>query len=117
MCPNDGWLVVRNSEVMCGRMDKSTVGSGKKDSIFYVILRDYGPDAAVTAMNRLAKLCARTLTNRGFSIGIGDVFPTPALTAAKNKLVEDAYVESDNFIKQSMRTSCKRQQDARWKKH
>ncbi|KAI1810219.1 DNA-directed RNA polymerase III subunit RPC1 [Poronia punctata] len=100
MCPNDGWLVVRNSEVMCGRMDKSTVGSGKKDSIFYVILRDYGADAAVTAMNRLAKLCARMLTNRGFSIGIGDVFPTKALTEAKNKLVEDAYVESDGFIRQ-----------------
>ncbi|KAI0017700.1 DNA-directed RNA polymerase III subunit RPC1 [Xylariomycetidae sp. FL0641] len=100
LCPNDGWLVVRNSEVMCGRMDKSTVGSGKKDSIFYVILRDFGPDAAVTAMNRLAKLCARTLTNRGFSIGIGDVFPTKALTAAKNQLVEAAYVESDGFIKQ-----------------
>jgi DNA-directed RNA polymerase III subunit RPC1 len=100
MCPNDGWLVVRNSEVMCGRMDKSTVGSGKKDSIFYVIVRDYGPDAAVTAMNRLAKLCARMLTNRGFSIGIGDVFPTPTLTEAKNKLVETAYVESDNLIRQ-----------------
>ncbi|KAI1156878.1 DNA-directed RNA polymerase III subunit RPC1 [Nemania diffusa] len=100
MCPNDGWLVVRNSVVMCGRMDKSTVGSGKKDSIFYVILRDYGPDEAVAAMNRLAKLCARMLTNRGFSIGIGDVFPTAALTAAKNKLVEDAYIESDDFIKQ-----------------
>lgn len=37
---NDGWLVVRNSQVMCGRMDKTTVGSGNKDSIFYTILRD-----------------------------------------------------------------------------
>ncbi|KAI5923118.1 hypothetical protein F4810DRAFT_670455 [Camillea tinctor] len=100
MCPNDGWLVVRNSEVMCGRMDKSTVGSGKKDSIFYVILRDFGPDAAVAAMNRLAKLCARMLTNRGFSIGIGDVFPTADLTAAKNALVEDAYKKSDEYINQ-----------------
>ncbi|KAI1179141.1 DNA-directed RNA polymerase III subunit RPC1 [Nemania sp. FL0916] len=100
MCPNDGWLVVRNSVVMCGRMDKSTVGSGKKDSVFYVILRDYGPDAAVTAMNRLAKLCARMFTNRGFSIGIGDVFASPDLTAAKNNLVEQGYLESDNFIKQ-----------------
>jgi hypothetical protein len=55
-CPdmdlNDGWLVVRNSEVMCGRMDKTTVGSGKKDSIFYIILRDFGPDEAVSAMNQ-----------------------------------------------------------------
>ena len=52
MDPNDGWLVVRNSEVMCGQMDKSTIGAGKKDSIFYVILRDYGSDEAVLAMSR-----------------------------------------------------------------
>ncbi|XXH03433.1 hypothetical protein Hte_009835 [Hypoxylon texense] len=100
MCPNDGWLVVRNSEVMCGRMDKSTVGAGKKESIFYVILRDFGPDAAVTAMNRLAKLCARVLTNRGFSIGIGDVFPTATLTEKKQALVAAAYENSDDLIRQ-----------------
>ncbi|ORY65285.1 RNA polymerase Rpb1 [Pseudomassariella vexata] len=98
MCPRDGWLVVRNSEVMCGRMDKSTVGSGKKDSIFYVIMRDFGPDAAVVAMNRLAKLCARTLTNQGFSIGIGDVFPTATLTAEKEVLVKNAVLKTDELI-------------------
>lgn len=98
MCPNDGWLVIRNSEVMCGLMDKSTVGSGKKDSIFYIILRDYGPEAAAGAMNRLARLCARALTNRGFSIGVGDVFPINNLTENKDKLVEDAYKKCDELI-------------------
>lgn len=62
LSPNDGWLVVVNSEVMCGVMDKATVGSGKKKSIFGVLLRDYGPDEAAGAMNRLAKLCARWLS-------------------------------------------------------
>lgn len=98
MCPNDGWLVIRNSEVMCGVMDKSTVGAGKKDSIFYIILRDYGPEAAAGAMNRLARLCARSLTNCGFSIGIGDVFPVNNLTNKKDKLVEDADVEVKHLI-------------------
>lgn len=98
MCPNDGWLVIRNSEVMCGLMDKSTVGAGKKDSIFYIILRDYGPEEAAGAMNRLARLCARALTNRGFSIGVGDVFPINNLTENKDKLVEDAYKKCDELI-------------------
>ncbi|KAL2205578.1 beta and beta-prime subunits of DNA dependent RNA-polymerase [Sarocladium strictum] len=98
MDPNDGWLVVRNSEVMCGRMDKATVGEGKKDSIFYVIMRDFGPDEAVTAMNRLAKLCARQLTNRGFSIGIGDVFPPERLNIEKEELVAVAYKQCDDLI-------------------
>lgn len=100
---NDGWLCVRNSEIMCGVMDKSTVGSGKKDSIFYIILRDYGPDAAVQAMNRMAKLSARWLTNQGFSIGISDVYPGGRLTELKEKLVEKAYEQCDAVIKKFKR--------------
>jgi DNA-directed RNA polymerase III subunit RPC1 len=61
LSPNDGWLVIINSEIMCGVMDKATIGSGKKKSIFGVILRDYGPHEAALAMNRLAKLSARYL--------------------------------------------------------
>lgn len=95
---NDGWLCIRNSEVMCGVMDKSTIGSGKKDSVFYVILRDFGPDAAVQAMNRLAKLSARWLTNQGFSIGISDVYPGDKLVQLKQELVERAYAQCEELI-------------------
>ena len=98
MDPNDCYLVIRNSEVMCGRMDKSTIGSGKKDSLFYVILRDYGPDEAVAAMNRLARLCARFLGNHGFSVGVFDVFPTELLQNKKEDLVEEANITSDGLI-------------------
>ncbi|KAI5795121.1 hypothetical protein EDC01DRAFT_654154 [Geopyxis carbonaria] len=100
MCPNDGWLVIRGSEIMCGLMDKGTVGSGKKESVFYVILRNYGPDEAVKAMNRLAKLCARWLANQGFSIGINDVLPGVALRREKDLMVEDAYAQCDALIMQ-----------------
>ncbi|KAJ6583193.1 hypothetical protein B0H10DRAFT_2097845 [Mycena sp. CBHHK59/15] len=93
LSPNDGWLVIVNSEIMCGVMDKATVGSGKKRSIFGVILRDYGPHEAAAAMNRLAKLCARWLANYGFSLGINDVIPGPELTQKKDTLVEKAYAD------------------------
>ncbi|TEB29579.1 DNA-directed RNA polymerase III largest subunit [Coprinellus micaceus] len=98
MSPNDGWLVIINSEIMCGGMDKATVGSGKKKSIFGVILRDYGPHEAAAAMNRLAKLCARYLANFGFSLGINDVIPGPQLSAQKDFLVEKAYAECEDLI-------------------
>ncbi|TRM68642.1 hypothetical protein BD626DRAFT_395166 [Schizophyllum amplum] len=90
---NDGWLVIVNSEIMCGLMDKATIGSGKKKSIFGVILRDYGPHEAAAAMNRVAKLCARYLANYGFSLGINDVIPGPELTEKKEDLIEKAYAE------------------------
>jgi DNA-directed RNA polymerase III subunit RPC1 len=96
--PIDGWLTIRNSEIMCGVMDKSTIGSGKKDSVFYVLLRDFGPDAAANGMNRLSKLSARWLGSQGFSIGIDDVQPGIKLLALKQELVEKAYADSDDVI-------------------
>lgn len=91
MSPNDGYLVIINSEIMCGVMDKATVGDGKKNSVFGVMLRDYGPDAAIQAMNRLAKMCARWLANQGFSLGINDVMPGERLRSTKNSKVAAAY--------------------------
>jgi DNA-directed RNA polymerase III subunit RPC1 len=81
-------------------MDKTTVGSGNKDSIFYTILRDFGPDEAVKAMDRLAKLSTRFLTNQGFSIGINDVMGGKSLNDQKTALVAKAYTEVDDLIKQ-----------------
>ncbi|KAF2485067.1 hypothetical protein BDY17DRAFT_246987 [Neohortaea acidophila] len=98
MSETDSFLVIRNSEVMCGVLDKATIGDGKKDSVFYIIMRDFGPDYAVVAMNRLAKLCARWLGEQGFSIGIGDVYPSQLLREKKDKLVKEAYDECIRLI-------------------
>jgi DNA-directed RNA polymerase III subunit RPC1 len=98
MTESDTYLVVRNSEVMCGALDKATVGDGKKDSIFFVIMRDFGPDYAVAAMNRLAKLSARWLTEQGFSIGVGDVYPSRNLRDKKEGLVKVAYSQCVELI-------------------
>ncbi|KAH3683384.1 hypothetical protein WICPIJ_005642 [Wickerhamomyces pijperi] len=98
MSPNDGFVIIRGSQVLSGVMDKSTLGDGKKHSVFYTILRDYGPEAAATAMNRMAKLCARFLGNRGFSIGINDVTPGLELKSKKEEMVELAYAKCDELI-------------------
>ncbi|CAN3363314.1 DNA-directed RNA polymerase III subunit RPC1 [Diutina catenulata] len=98
MAPNDGYVLIRGSEVLCGVMDKSLLGDGKKHSVFYTILRDFGPAEAANAMNRMAKLSARYLGNRGFSIGISDVTPGDELKKRKEFMVEKAYLECDQLI-------------------
>ncbi|KAK4055766.1 DNA-directed RNA polymerase III subunit C1 (rpo31) [Microbotryomycetes sp. JL201] len=101
MSPNDGYLVIQNSEIMCGVFDKATVGDGNKNSVFAVMQRDYGEDVAAEAMNRMAKVCARWLANKGFSIGISDVTPGEKLSQLKDELVETAYAESHDYIRQA----------------
>ena len=36
-------VVIHNSELLAGALDKSVIGSGSKASVFYVLLRDFGP--------------------------------------------------------------------------
>ncbi|RJE23144.1 DNA-directed RNA polymerase [Aspergillus sclerotialis] len=95
---NDAWLVIRNSELMCGVMDKSIVGPGKKGNLFYAILRGFGPAAAAECMNRISRLSARWLTNIGFSFGISDVYPSESLTELKNMLIDNAFAEYEDVI-------------------
>ena len=85
-------VVIRNSELLAGSMDKSTLGSGSKNNIFYILLCDWGEDYAATAMWRLARLSSYFLMNRGFSIGIGDVTPGQGLLRAKHELLHAGWV-------------------------
>lgn len=98
LCPNDGYLVIYNSNLVCGTLDKNSVGEGSKTTLFYVILRDYGKDAAGECMRRVAKLSCFFLQIRGFSIGIGDVMPSASLSRRKQALVETGYAECERLI-------------------
>ena len=87
-------VVIHNSEHMCGALDKASLGSGSKTNIFYILLRDFGQQEAADSMSRLARLCPYFLSNRGFSIGIGDVTPGRGLIRAKEELVASGWVWS-----------------------
>lgn len=82
-------------------MEKSTLGSGGKNNIFYVLLRDWGKDIAATAMWRLSRMTSYYLMNRGFSIGIGDVTPGSNLIETKQRLLHDGLVLGMRLLKNS----------------
>uniref|UniRef100_A0A6Q2XTY3 DNA-directed RNA polymerase subunit n=1 Tax=Esox lucius TaxID=8010 RepID=A0A6Q2XTY3_ESOLU len=98
LCYNDSFVVIQNSELMCGTMDKGTLGSGSKKNIFYILLRDWGQLEAANAMSRLARIAPTYLSNRGFSIGIGDVTPGQGLLKAKQDLLDGGYAKCDEYI-------------------
>lgn len=73
-------------------------------------MRDFGDDAAIDAMWRLARMSPVFLSNRGFSIGnlhgeftlrllgIGDVKPSSGLLRDKCDLLNNGYHKCDNII-------------------
>lgn len=98
MCINDSFINIRNSQLLAGVMDKSTLGSGGKANIFYVLLCDWGEEAATTAMWRLSRMASAYLMNRGFSIGIGDVTPSLRLLQLKQELLDSGYSKCNEYI-------------------
>ncbi|GFS26302.1 DNA-directed RNA polymerase subunit [Elysia marginata] len=99
LCSNDSFVVIHNSEIMCGYLDKATLGSGSKKTIFYHILRDYGEEAGADALSRLARICPAFLSHHGFSIGIGDVTPGEGLIRSKQNLLDKGYFTCDGYIR------------------
>ncbi|KAI1301533.1 DNA-directed RNA polymerase III subunit RPC1 [Halotydeus destructor] len=98
LCINDAYVVVKDGELLCGAVEKATLGSGSKNNIFYVMLRDLNADAATLAMWRLARVASFYLQNRGFSLGIDDVTPSPGLIREKAKLLDNGYTKVDEYI-------------------
>lgn len=65
------------------------------DAVWWqVLLTDFSAEVAAMCMNRLAKLSARFIGNRGFSIGIDDVTPAPSLQKAKAGLMRTGCVSN-----------------------
>ncbi|CAB1343971.1 unnamed protein product [Coregonus sp. 'balchen'] len=58
----------------------------------------WGQLEAANAMSRLARLAPTYLSNRGFSIGIGDVTPGQGLLKAKQDLLDGGYAKCDEYI-------------------
>ena len=113
MDPSDAFMVIRNSELLCGTMDKSILGSGSKRSVFHLMLRDFGPEVAANRMSCLAKLCGRFFSksknsdapnltlnqaDRGFSIGIDDVQASEALNNAKEAVMKENYAKCEGLL-------------------
>lgn len=39
MCIKDGWVIFKNSELLCGQIGKATLG-GNKSGLIYNLIRD-----------------------------------------------------------------------------
>uniref|UniRef100_A0A7I4YH32 DNA-directed RNA polymerase subunit n=1 Tax=Haemonchus contortus TaxID=6289 RepID=A0A7I4YH32_HAECO len=100
LCSKDSFVIIRNGQLMCGVLDKKLLGSGSKTNIFYVLLRDFGEDSAINALWRLSRMTSTFLSNRGFSIGVGDVQPRLRLLEEKSLLLRRGYKKCQDCIDQ-----------------
>jgi DNA-directed RNA polymerase II subunit RPB1 len=71
MSIHDTRVVISGGELVCGIIDKSTVGT-RAGSLIHVCWKEHGPDATCDFISSVQLLINHWLLQRGFSIGIGD---------------------------------------------
>jgi DNA-directed RNA polymerase beta' subunit len=65
MSPSNARVLVRNGELLRGRLDKSSVGVGSRGGLIHQTLLDYGPDEARRLFDGLQALMTRWMRTRG----------------------------------------------------
>jgi DNA-directed RNA polymerase III subunit RPC1 len=99
-CRQEGYVEFRNGELIAGNLGKKTLGGESKTGLFYILARDFGAEESIRCMSRLAKLCARFITDRGMSIGIDDVTPSKAILKLKSDALTLGMTNATDIIAQ-----------------
>lgn len=73
----DSEVLILEGELLMGVIDKNSIGNTKSGGITHVLMNDKGPEAARMFLGLNQRMVNYWLMNRGFSVGLGDMVPTP----------------------------------------
>ncbi len=72
-CPNDGYVLIRNGQLLTGIIDKKAIGAGQPESVLHRIVKDYSTRKGRQFLDSVARMLIEVITNIGFTIGLDDV--------------------------------------------
>ena len=75
MCPYDGWVLVRNNELISGRIGKISLGSGNKNSLACTIENFISDQYSAYSLYNLSRLTHELFSQFGFSVCLNDITP------------------------------------------
>ena len=97
-CPNDGFVIIRNSELLTGIIDSATIGKESKSGLVFTLIKDCGKHETAKFLTRISKFSGRWICDYGMSLGLGDVIPRKDLVENKEKIIEKNFNESEKQI-------------------
>ncbi len=100
--PTETAVNIVGGELRSGVLDKSTIGKGATGGLYHVLANEYNAEIALGAMHDMQAMVIAYLEQRGYSIGLLDVLPSPeaqerihqatADTMAKARQIASAYI-------------------------
>ncbi|KEG15662.1 DNA-directed RNA polymerase III largest subunit [Trypanosoma grayi] len=97
-CSAEGYVAFLDSCFISGRLDKKLLGGGAKDGLFARLHTLAGGAYTARIMSRIAQFTSRYLSNYGFSLGLGDVAPTPQLNEQKAAVLARSFEKCNQLI-------------------
>lgn len=88
-CPYDGYVVIKDGELIQGVIDKKAFGAGQAGSMFHRIVKDYGPYTARVFLDSVTRMLIQYLEIRGFTMGMDDIEIQKEALSRINEILEN----------------------------
>jgi DNA-directed RNA polymerase subunit A' len=98
-CPHDGWVSIRDGQVVKGRIDSAAVGA-MKGKLINKLIRTSDPETVRIFIDTYGRLGTAYLMRRGFSLGTSDLDLSGSVEKEIKKEIEKSENESNDLIRQ-----------------
>lgn len=97
-CPHEGYVQIRNGNLIKGIIDSTGFGAEQANSVLHRILKEFGADATRIFLDGITKMLSAFLTRWGFSMGFDDVDVNTEGRQEISSLIEKKKSEVDGLI-------------------
>ncbi|MGC9174624.1 MAG: DNA-directed RNA polymerase subunit A' [Thermoprotei archaeon] len=97
-CPGDGFVYVKNGDLLMGVLDKKSIGATVPNSLLHRIVKDVGNEAGRDFMDKAFKVFLRFSEWNGFTVGLKDLEIPATVREAMKKRIAEVEREIDEAI-------------------
>ncbi|MGC8631878.1 MAG: DNA-directed RNA polymerase subunit A' [Thermoprotei archaeon] len=97
-CPGDGFVYVKDGELLMGVLDKKSIGATVPNSLLHRIVKDAGVAAGREFMDKAFKVFLRYSEGNGFTVGLKDLEIPNTVREALKKRIKEVEGEIDEAI-------------------
>ncbi|KAJ2501612.1 DNA-directed RNA polymerase II core subunit rpo21 [Coemansia sp. RSA 1972] len=98
--PADTRVIVQNGELVCGMLDKKTVGASA-GGLVHTIFNEFGPEVTRRFFDGTQRVINNWFTHYGFSVGIGDTIIDDQTTVNMGIITNECYARVDASIEKA----------------
>lgn len=96
--PMDTHVVIKNGELVKGRLDKKSIGQGQSGSIFHVLYNEYGSELALNTIFNLQQITHTYLMHKGATLTYDDITISESALDKVHKQTQVILAEANQVI-------------------